>query len=437
VRYWDFDPDKRVRFGTDAEYEENFREVFSSSVRRRLRSDTAVLAELSGGMDSSSIVCMADDVMLQRETAVGTPRLDTVSYYDDSEPNCDDRAYFTIVERKRGRTGCHVRVSAQNGLSLHFASGSFMATPGIAGDFEGTAQLAASASSQGNRIILSGFGGDEVLGGVPTPVPELADLLARCRIRMLAHQLKVWALNKRKPWFHLLFEAVREFLPVSIATLPQTNPPAPWLRSDFAHGYRSALVPDGSRTKIFGPLPSFQAHLKVLDILRRQVACAAPEPGALCEKRYPYLDRDLVEFLFATPSSQLLRPGQRRSLMRRAMAGIVPDELLYRRRKAFVIRGPIAYIANHWPELSEFSQHMTSSSLGFVDQAVFLNALQRVRLGQQVAIVPVLRMLAIEQWLRNPAVRKYLNVDGAAPVGLPSRALHAETRRSARTVHGD
>lgn len=436
VRYWDFDRGKRVRYGTDSEYEENFREVFSSSVRRRLRSDTAVLAELSGGMDSSSIVCMADDLMLQSRTTVGTPRIDTVSYYDDSEPNCDDRAYFTIVERKRGRTGCHIRVSAQNGLSLHFTTASFMAVPNIAGDSESTAQLAARASSQGNRILLSGFGGDEVLGGVPTPVPELADLLARCHIGMLAHQLKVWALSKRKPWFHLFFEAVREFLPASPATFPQTNKSASWLRPDFAHRYRSALMPDRGRTKIFGPLPSFQTHLKVLDILRRQVACAAPEPAALCEKRYPYLDRDLVEFLFATPSDQLLRPGQRRSLMRRAMAGIVPDELLHRRRKAFVIRGPIAYIANHWPEVLEFSQHMASSSLGLVDEALFLNALQRVRQGQQVAIVPVLRTLAIEQWLRNPVVRKYLNFDKRAPVGLPSPALHAETRRSARTVQG-
>lgn len=437
VRYWDFHPGNRVRYGTDAEYEENFQEVFSSSVRRRLRSDSAVLAELSGGMDSSSIVCMADDVTVQRGTSVETPRIDTVSYYDDSEPNCNDGAYFTIVERKRGRTGCHIRVSAQNGLSLHFTSASFMAVPGIAGDSEGTAQLAASVSSHGNRIILSGFGGDEVLGGVPTPVPELADLLARCRIRMLAHQLKAWALSKRKPWFHLLFEAVREFLPESLATLPRTNRPAPWLRSDFAHCYRSALVPDQSRAKIFGPLPSFQAHLRVLDILRRQVACSAPEPTALCEKRYPYLDRDLVEFLFAIPSSQLLRPGQRRSLMRRAMAGIVPDELLHRRRKAFVIRGPMAYVANHWPEVLEFSQHMASSSLGFVDEALFVNALQRLRQGQQVAIVPVLRTLAIEQWLRHPAVRKYLNFDESAPIGLLSRTLHAQTRSSARALHGD
>jgi asparagine synthase (glutamine-hydrolysing) len=437
VKYWDFDPSKRVRYSTDAGYEENFREVFASSVRRRLRSDTPVLAELSGGMDSSSIVCMADDLTLQRGTAAGTPRIDTVSYYDDSEPNCDDRAYFTIVERKRGRTGCHIRVSTQNGLSLHCTSASFIAVPGIAGDSESTAQLAASASLQGNRILLSGFGGDEVLGGVPTPVPELADLLARCRIRMLAHQLKVWALSQRKPWFHLLFEAVREFLPVRLSIFPQTNRPAQWLRSDFAHRYRSALVVDGSRTKIFGPLPSFQAHLRVLDILRRQMACAGPEPVALCEKRYPYLDRDLMEFLFAIPRSQLLRPGQRRSLMRRTMAGIVPDALLHRRRKAFVIRAPMAYIANHWLEVLEFSQHMASSSLGFVHEALFVNALQTVRQGQPVAIVPVLRTLAIEQWLRNPAVRKYLNVDEMAPTGLPSGALRAQTRGSARTVHGD
>ena len=435
TRYWDFDPGKEVCYATDAEYEEHFREAFSASVRRRLRSDAPVLAELSGGMDSSSIVCMADDLIVKRGMAVGTPRIDTVSYYDDSEPNCDDRAYFTIVETKRGRTGCHIRVSAQNSLSLPFATASFMAVPGIDGDSEGTAQLAARASSQGNRVILSGFGGDEVLGGVPTPVPELADLLARCHIGMLAHQLKVWALSKRKPWFHLFFEAVREFLPASLAAFPQTNKSAPWLRPDFAHRYRSALMPDRGRTKIFGPLPSFQAHLRVLNILRRQVGCAAPEPAALCEKRYPYLDRDLVEFLFATPSDQLLRPGQRRSLMRRAMAGIVPDELLHRRRKAFVIRGPMAYIASHWPEVLEFSQHMASSSLGFVDEALFLSALQRVRQGQQVAIVPVLRTLAIEQWLRNPAVRKYLNFDERAPVGLPS--IHAGTRRSPRTVQGN
>src|SRR6267154_422417 len=61
--YWDFDPSKIIRYRTDAEYEEHFRAVFAEAVRRRLRSGSPVLAELSGGMDSSSIVCMADTII--------------------------------------------------------------------------------------------------------------------------------------------------------------------------------------------------------------------------------------------------------------------------------------------------------------------------------------------------------------------------------------
>ena len=78
------------------------------AVRRRLRSDSPILAELSGGMDSSSIVCMADTIIARGNAE--TPRLDTLSYYDDSEPNWNERPYFTKVEEKRGRTGCHIDV---------------------------------------------------------------------------------------------------------------------------------------------------------------------------------------------------------------------------------------------------------------------------------------------------------------------------------------
>src|SRR5260370_11803265 len=81
-KYWDFDPSKRICYRTDAEYEEHFRAVFGESVRRRLRSDSPILAELSGGMDSSSIVCMAANLIPRG--APETPRLDTVSFYDDS-----------------------------------------------------------------------------------------------------------------------------------------------------------------------------------------------------------------------------------------------------------------------------------------------------------------------------------------------------------------
>ncbi|MGH9577293.1 MAG: asparagine synthase-related protein, partial [Terriglobales bacterium] len=59
LRYWDVDPDGSLSYSTDAQYSEHFLELFRSSVRAKLRANGAVVAALSGGLDSSSIVCTA------------------------------------------------------------------------------------------------------------------------------------------------------------------------------------------------------------------------------------------------------------------------------------------------------------------------------------------------------------------------------------------
>jgi len=401
TKYWDFDPAKLIRYRTDAEYEEHFRAVFGEAVRRRLRSDRPVLAELSGGMDSSSIVCMSDTIIARG--AAETPRLDTLSYYDDSEPNWNERLYFTKVEEKRGRTGTHIDVGSEEFFQLDFNGEHFAATPGsVAGrPSKASRQFAACITSQGNRVVLSGIGGDEVTGGVPTPIPELQDLLAKANFGTLVHQLKVWALNKRKPWFHLLFDAVRGFLPAALVGVAKHKHPAPWFNPSFVKRNRAALSGYGDRTRIFGSPPSFQSNLGTLDMLRRQLACSALSPDLPREQRYPYLDRGLLEFLYAIPREQLVRPGQRRSLIRRALAGIVPSELLNRKRKAFVTRGPRTGMEREWPRLVQLSQHMLISSLGISDSTRFLEGLRKLRQGADDPIVPLIRTLGIELWLRN------------------------------------
>src|SRR5216684_623040 len=392
-KYWDFDPSKRIRYRTDAEYEEHFRAVFGEAVRRRLRSDSPILAELSGGMDSSSIVCMADTIIARG--AAEAPRLDTVSYYDDSEPNWNERPYFTKVEEKRGRTGCHIDVGKQESFKFELDNNHFAPTPGSGGGrpSETSRQFAAYMASQGNRVVLSGIGGDEVMGGVPTPRPELEDLLARGHFRTLAHQLKVWALNKRKPWFYLLFDAARGFFPPALVGVPKYKRPAPWLNPAFVKRNRVALQGYKTRLKFFGPLPTFQENVSTLQVLQRQLSCDVLSSDLPREKRYPYLDRGLLEFMYAIPREQLVRPGQRRSLMRRALVGIVPDELLNRKRKAYVARSPLAAISADWTRYTEMSQHMVSSSLGIVEGGEFLEALDKARHGRDVLLVSLLRAL--------------------------------------------
>src|SRR5215469_15766831 len=290
TKYWDFDPGKRISYRRDPDYEEHFRWVFREAVRRRLRSDSPVVAELSGGMDSSSIVCMADAIIAEGVTE--TPRLDTLSYYDDSEPNWNERPYFTKVEEQRGRAGCRVDIARRDECEL---SRNFSALPGSRRPSEIIKQIACYLESLGARVVLSGRGGDEFLGGVPAPAPELADLLAGARWGLLARQLKRWALQKRKPWWYLAWETTRAFLPAPLVSLPESRGAQNWLTPRFAKRNRTALMGYRTRWRFFGPRPSFQENVSTVETLRRQISCLPAMCDPLSEARYPYLDRDLLE----------------------------------------------------------------------------------------------------------------------------------------------
>jgi asparagine synthase (glutamine-hydrolysing) len=398
-KHWKFDATKTIRYRTDADYEEHFRLSFGQAVRRRLRSDGPVLAELSGGIDSSSIVCIADNLLTQGRA--DTPRLDTVSYYDDSEPNWNERPYFTKIEQKRGRSGRHIDVSSRH-LQAEYRNERMACAPGSSDRFTHTAkQVADVIATQGNRVVLSGIGGDEVLGGVPTPIPELADLLARGRLFTLPRRMVDWALATRRPLVHLGAETVRRFLPVWIAGLETSKKPPVWLQQEFIKRQRRALLGYQTRLKVFGALPSLQENLATLDLLRRQLAWMTLSSQPCYHECYPCLDRDLIEFLFSIPRQQLVRPCQRRSLMRRALVGIVPDEILNRKRKAFVVRGPMARVSVEWRALLAITEDMVSESLGIVNSEALADALRRARSGEEIPIVPLMRTLRTERWLRH------------------------------------
>jgi asparagine synthase (glutamine-hydrolysing) len=133
----------------------------------------------------------------------------------------------------------------------------------------------------------------------------------------------------------------------------------------------------------------------------------------LREVRLPYFDRDLLEFMYAIPRDQIVRRGQRRSLMKRALVGIVPDELLKRRRKTFTPQepneqGPREESSAKWPSAVEMGQQMVSSSVQFIDSYRFLDALQKARRGEEVSIDTLMSTLTLEFWLRHLMIRGVL-----------------------------
>jgi len=394
--YWAFDTTKAIFYKAAREYEEHFLALFEKSVARRLRSPAPVLAELSGGMDSSSIVCMADH-LLARGMAE-TPRLDTISYYDDTEPNWNESAYFKIVERRRNRAGLHLPVNFRRNVNPVFPGERFAATPGSGTGFNENDLYAAYLQTGRYQVLLQGLGGDEVLGGIPAPSPQLGDLLASGRLISFARTLMAWALVGRTPVVRLLADACRELFPISFGRYQPR--PVPWLQATFLQRNRHVLQ-GYERSGNFSTRPSLRANISALEGLRRHIGCLAPTAGHDLERRYVYLDRDLLEYLYAIPREQLIRPNERRSLMRRALRGIVPDEILDRKRKAFISRAPVVAIQGDLERLMRDTSQMVSSDLGIVDKQKFQQHLKQIAEGQSVPVVPLLRTLLVEAWLRH------------------------------------
>jgi asparagine synthase (glutamine-hydrolysing) len=438
-KYWDFDPGKRIRYGTDAEYEEHFRSALATAVQRCLRSDRPVLAELSGGMDSSSIVCTADTVIARGEAEC--PRLDTISWFDDSydhlEPDSNELHWISEVDRKRGRAGFHINTGALQQAEAKEADSRkssefefdnrFAATP-IPNNSQSEffKRYKAYVQSQGYRVIFSGIGGDEPTGGgVPTPTPELQDLLTRARFVTLAHQLSAWAAKMRKPRLPLFREAVQGFFSAR-TNLPKDLRPAPWLHEGFVRRNRAAFCGYPFRVKLFGPLPSFQDHIYKLEANRRFVAHFGLHPDLLVEMRYPYFDRDFLEFAYAIPREQIVRMGQRRSLMKRALVGIVPTELLSRRRKTFVTPEPRKESSTEWPGPMEIGQHIIGSSLGIIDPDRFAEAVQKGPHNEDIPIESLKLAVTLESWFRHLTIQGLLR-DSTPPENQTNSRLWAQS----------
>jgi asparagine synthase (glutamine-hydrolysing) len=339
--HWEWMVRDTIRYNSDKDYEEHFFALFKQSVERRTGPGAPMLAQLSGGMDSTSIVCMSDHI--RRSLDPNADILDTISFYDDLEPSLNDRPYFTAVEAHRGKVGVHMDTSfSHRTFEPHNTANGTYLLPGA--DSSAICQERAFHQLIGHcdyRVVLSGIGGDEVLGGVPIPTPELSDDLV---IGNLSHLLKSsirWCLLDRSPLIFSLFQTLKH------AILIYQNPrwrgtalPA-WISAGLRRRVRALAARDVLTTSRLGLRPTTIDNGISWWSVMESMPHLFPLLLSRLEYRYPLLDRDLVGFLFSIPREQLFRPGRKRSLMRRALVSIIPPVVLERRRKAYQLRMPL------------------------------------------------------------------------------------------------
>jgi asparagine synthase (glutamine-hydrolysing) len=406
--HWQWLPKNSILYNTDAQYEEHFLLLFRQSVQRRTGPGAPILAQLSGGMDSTSIVCMSDHIRRGQNPPVEL--LETVSYYDNSEPSWDEFPFFTAVEAYRRKIGIHIDGSfGERTIRPTDSKDSIRLWPGA--DSSGSdleMRLHNAIKGCNVRSVLSGVGGDEILGGVPYPLPELADYMVRGNLISLSKRCIEWGLANRMTFLDLILKTLWFTCGVYFTghSIPQTTPQ--WLNQQLRHRRAGGLAEGTFWGRLHCPSPSRLSQANAWWSALETLPTRLLSNEERLEYRYPYLDRHLVEFIFSIPRRQLVEPGRRRSLMRRALKNIVPEEILERRRKAYLIRGPINLIRREREWLAVQFQNLRCVEMGLVDPSSLLAVLDSIaREGDPKWLPYLMRLISFELWL------------GSAPITIP------------------
>jgi len=390
-----------ICYKTDAEYEEKFRQLFTESVKARLRSDHPVMAELSGGMDSSSIVCIADKLIHDGEGAC--PKLETLSFVFDRAEQADERRFIKEIECIRSAKGFHLREDDDPILATWPDPG-FVSFPSSIFCFGGRIrQLLEIMNRVGARVLLSGRAGDHLLLSEERTPLELADLFRRGEMSTLVERLIQWGAAEGRSVFELLWNAaVKPNFPKrlrSSVTVPR------WINPEFARriGLRDVIFhmrTSGSVLKSPSSESRYADVMRVLGSTSSQCPNYVTTLGCI-EVRYPFLHRPFVEFLLSVPTNQLMRPGETRTLHRRALKGILPEVVRLRRDK----RGPdqAVYMAinDRWARLTQQIADSKAHALGYTEASELQTELERARHGSSTNMQALLRFLSLDVWLRN------------------------------------
>ena len=408
-RYWRLDPSKVIKYSTDEQYQEHALEQFSDAIRCRLRSERPVFAELSGGLDSSAIVCVADGLIKKRE--VQAPGLETVSHVFDECPTADERRYMRLVEDQRQVPGNHIKDEDFPLLAPLPDDVAIMSPNPVALSFGLHSRIRNAMDHAGARVLLSGLGGDQMFGGVYGAYPEVADLLAAGRLLTLNQRLRAWSKARKRSYLGLLWKdaVVRQFPQrFQAMTGGRAAQLPPWYNGDFS---RRMVLQDRMLAK--DRLRSFPTHSSrdqargFLSAVKSFSSCWRTEQFGI-DVTYPFAHRPLVEFLQAIPLDQLMRPGENRVVMRRMLAGILPDEIAARRTKGNPREVIFRAIARESGRLRAVFDDSRLCARGYIDKEPMFAALDRARHGYETNSAFLVQTISLEFWLRDLETRDSL-----------------------------
>lgn len=422
--YWALDPTKELKLGSDQEYADAYRELFTEAVRCRLRSAFPSGSMLSGGLDSSSIVCVA------RELKNGDGNLHTFSAIFDELPQCDERTYINAVLAGGDLQPHYLHADQISPLTDFDRALWHQDEPIQAPNMFIHWGLHESAQKHGVRVLLDGLLGD---GTVSYGLGRIAELAGSGRLLALATEVRqlskflnsspprlLWGLgikpwipeNARRIWRRLRRRNGNSWIEGTIIDPDFAR------RTDLAERFLPHQI-EASRNE----RSARDEHWRNMTDSVIPYALEAVDRVAAAssvDARYPYLDRRLLEFCLSLPADQKLEGGWNRIIARRALAGTLPEEVRWRGGKGNVLANLIRGLRTVDVSLLETAASDDHGPLQeYVDGAALSRTYRRfVSDPNDGDGTTLLRATILARWLNRPAVN--------GPDGPPSRVATPE-----------
>lgn len=355
--YWSLDPDVELQLDSDQAYADQFQSIFAEAVRCRLRSAVPVGTMLSGGIDSSSITCMA--AQLKKE-AQETTKLPTFSAVFNEITASDEQEFINAVVHQREIDPHYVQGDQLGPWTDYQQLLAQQDEPLFACNLHLTRVLYQTAHNQSVRVLLDGFDGDQAVSHGIGYLRTLAkagqwlklwrEMSGFCR----SFGYDVWPLYRS----YLNKFGVNPFLKKTKITkiirkvkcwqshwhqnsdMPQSEPSAPWdipLASAFVDRASVLQRYKQLRRQRFSTQPS-QRHEHIVDVTSGLISSTLEvmdrvAATAQIELRFPFWDKRLVEFCVSLPEEQKMQNGWTRVIIRRGLEGILPPQIQWRAGK--------------------------------------------------------------------------------------------------------
>ena len=345
---------------------ERYRELFLDACRIRMRSDVPIGTALSGGLDSSSIVCSMRHI---HDTGNTGQRLASdwqrafVATYPGSA--IDERGYADEVIKKTGAYPIYCKITPD--MYLHYFEEVLFQFEEISDIHLGPWAVHKAQREQGVVVTLDGHGGDEALGGYPWHVTaslknaisnaspaqtvELLDIMKNLElfpreqfywksIQMLGGKFMERALKKKQTWL--------------------IQSPARFSSPAYEEDRFRISKEDSLFQRLYMDFHFTQLPMNLRDFDRLSMAHGV-------EVRSPFMDWRLVAFTFSLPSTSKISSGFTKRILRDALKGILPEPIRLRTRKL-----GFPNMAESWssPKAQEFIRDVVMST-GFRESNIW------------------------------------------------------------------